>query len=206
MNWGDFYVASIGVGIGLLAVSFALGWLHAFGASEHAFGSTDHALGDHSPLPVRAFGVLFQIGLLAPFCIWFGAFGYFLSRRGAAPSWVVLLAACAAGALGAAIPRWFVRNVLAKRDHRLPHAPSPRGSLAIVTHTVRPDGTGEIQIAGQGRRWLPARSADRRRLDRGAEVVVIDYVRGVAEVALLDDDGQDPVVRRPLVPSDQKRT
>jgi hypothetical protein len=81
--------------------------------------------------------------------------------------------------------------VLARQDRRLPPARSPSGALAVVTHVVRPGGTGEVMIAEEGRRWLPARSAAQRSLSRGAEVVVVDYAAGVAEVALLDDDGRD---------------
>ncbi len=88
--------------------------------------------------------------------------------------------------------------VLARQDRRLPPARSPSGALAVVTHAVRPGGTGEVMLAGEGRRWLPARSAAQRSLSRGAEVVVVDYAAGVAEVALLDDDGQDDALLPPL--------
>jgi membrane protein implicated in regulation of membrane protease activity len=197
MSWAVLYVVAIAVGGGLLAVSFALGWLHAV-------GSTFHVSGHHSSVPDQLADSPLQLGLLAPFCIWFGVAGYFLTCRVEWPWFPVLLVACAAGVLGAAIPRSFVRRVLARHDHRLPRRASLWGALAIVTQTVRPGGTGEIALVGEGRRCLVARSTARRTLTRGTEVVVVDYADGVAEVARLDDDGSDRAVQRPLAPTNRK--
>ncbi len=58
------------------------------------------------------------------------------------------------------------------------------GLLGKVSITIQENSLGEIIYTSPGgmRKSIPARSTDGRRLDRGQEVVVVNYQNGVAEV------------------------
>ncbi|HET9918561.1 MAG TPA: hypothetical protein VFQ30_01875 [Ktedonobacteraceae bacterium] len=71
------------------------------------------------------------------------------------------------------------------------------GLLGKVSITIQEHGIGEIiYVSPAGmRQSIPARSADGRRLERGQEVVVVNFQQGVAEVDTWDrfineDDGE----------------
>jgi len=58
------------------------------------------------------------------------------------------------------------------------------GMLGKVSLTIPANGLGEIIYVSPGglRKSIPARTTDGRRLERGQEVVVVNYQQGVAEV------------------------
>ncbi len=58
------------------------------------------------------------------------------------------------------------------------------GLLGKVSMTIQENNIGEILYTSPGgmRKSIPARSIDGRRVERGQEVVVIDYQHGIAEV------------------------
>jgi hypothetical protein len=68
-------------------------------------------------------------------------------------------------------------------------AVSMTGTLANVTMPIRDGGgTGEIVYAIDGtRRCSGARSHDGRAVDKGAEVVILRYEKGIAYVSTLED-------------------
>jgi hypothetical protein len=63
------------------------------------------------------------------------------------------------------------------------------GTLAKVTIPIRNDGgTGEIVYTLDGARCCSgARSDDGKGIDKGAEVVIVRYDKGIAYVAAFDD-------------------
>src|SRR5207247_7093207 len=62
------------------------------------------------------------------------------------------------------------------------------GMIGKVILKIEEHGIGEVIYVSPGglRKSIPARSVDGRRLERGEEVVVLNYQRGVAEVDTLD--------------------
>ncbi|GAC1640309.1 MAG: hypothetical protein NVS4B12_01440 [Ktedonobacteraceae bacterium] len=63
------------------------------------------------------------------------------------------------------------------------------GLLGKVSITIQENGIGEVLYVSPGgmRKSIPARSVDGRRLERGQEVVVINYQNGFAEVDTWDN-------------------
>ena len=62
------------------------------------------------------------------------------------------------------------------------------GLLGKVSTTIQEHGIGEVLYVSPGgmRKSVPARSVDGRRLERDAEVVIVNYQSGVAEVDTWD--------------------
>ena len=57
------------------------------------------------------------------------------------------------------------------------------GALAVVSMTIRENGTGEIIFPlGGARRCSGARTADGKAIEKGAEVVIEKYEKGIAYV------------------------
>jgi hypothetical protein len=58
------------------------------------------------------------------------------------------------------------------------------GLLGKVSMTIQEGGLGEILYVSPGgmRKSIPARSTDGQRLERGQEIVVVNYQNGIAEV------------------------
>jgi hypothetical protein len=60
--------------------------------------------------------------------------------------------------------------------------------LGTVTSNIRPSGTGEMIFSQAGaRRAAPARSEDGLTIEKGTEVVVTRYERGIAYVRPWDE-------------------
>jgi len=57
------------------------------------------------------------------------------------------------------------------------------GALGTVSMTIRENGTGEIIFSlGETRRCAGARSGDGRPIEKGAEIVIERYEKGIAYV------------------------
>ena len=66
------------------------------------------------------------------------------------------------------------------------------GAVGKVNIAIRPGGTGEIlYVQGGTRRSAGARSEDGKPLEKGAEVVVTRFERGIAYVRLWDEFTKD---------------
>jgi membrane protein implicated in regulation of membrane protease activity len=179
----------LGLVLSLLACFSGLGRLHLGHIHVHPHGAHVHAkAGGASVSALNGF-------TLAAFLCWFGGAGYLLQRYSPIVSVLVMVAAVAAGLLGAAllyvalfkllIPH---ERVLTAEDTRM------EGMLARVSDEVRAmDGIGEILFSQAGsRRSAPARSADGTLIPRGTEVVVLRYERGVATIRPLNELEGEP--------------
>jgi len=66
------------------------------------------------------------------------------------------------------------------------------GSLGRVNQTIRENGIGEVIYSNNGvRKSCGARSADGQRIDKGSEVVITAYERGIASVRRYEDLAAD---------------
>ena len=122
---------------------------------------------------------------LAAFLCWFGGLSYLLERFSVLGGLLILTAAAAAGASAAAIISWLIFKVLLPRERVLAREDTQmEGVLARVSDAVRAlDGVGEILFSQNGTlRSAAARSEDGSAIERGTEVVVLRYKRGIAYV------------------------
>jgi len=174
MTFADIYLTCFVVGFALSVIAVFSGALHLdiLGLDHHH----GHVGGDHGH------GSVFNLGTIATFLTWFGGVGYLLSRAGVL-LWVVFLVAIAGGVVGGSILLWASRKLLG-RERPLNAADYEMvGVLGKLTSGIREGGIGEMSFSQEGmRRSAPARSDDGGAIEKGTEVFVTRYEKGVAYV------------------------
>lgn len=212
MTWTTIYLICFFLGLGLSVVSFVSGldrvdfFDHIFGlARGHGMGHGHggHLLGHghghghaHGKNVVRATPAQHQDGAphvsilnmtaLTAFVTWFGAGGYVLQKTTSWPDFVIGGAALGTGLLGGSMINRFMR-MLVRGERRAQHL-TWQGTLANVTIPIRKGGTGEIVFTHDGTRQVAgARSDNGEPIDKGTEVIVTRYDKGIAYVCTWDE-------------------
>jgi membrane protein implicated in regulation of membrane protease activity len=185
MTMDTFYLVCFGVGLVLSVVSvlggFAhlhLGRLHIGHSALAHHGTGAHGSGSRGISAVNGF-------TFTAFLCWFGGAGYLLHRYSIFLAPLVLLLSVVSGVFGAALLWAVLFKVLIPRERVLNSEDTEMtGVLARVSDSIRSNGgIGEILFLQTGaRRSSAARSDDGRTIERGTEVVVIRYERGIAYV------------------------
>ena len=205
MTWADFYLICFAVGFLLSAVSFIAGGLHwhlpHFPDAGGHFGGGDVGAG-HAPVahgsagdgtaahtghdaPVSPFNFI----TLTAFLAWFGGTGFLITRFSSIWFALGLLIALGAGLFGAAIVFLFLTRVLISHEENMDAADYEMvGVLGRISMPIRENGTGEIIYSQAGtRRTCGARSENGGAIEKGAEIVVTRYDRGIAYVRLWEE-------------------
>jgi membrane protein implicated in regulation of membrane protease activity len=127
---------------------------------------------------------LFNFSSLLAFLAWFGGTGYLMTQYYRAWYLLGLGIALLSGLAAACVVSWFMVKVLLPHESSLNVADYEMvGVVARVNVPIRVGGTGEIIFSqGGARRSSGARSDDGKALEKGAEVVVSRYERGIAYV------------------------
>jgi len=211
MTWETFYLICFVVGFALSALSFLLGVLHLphFHFPHHGGGlhfGGGHAGGGHfggahaaSGGPQGGSASSYSISplnypTLLMFLVWFGGTGYLLTHYGHGWGFLGLLVSLVSGLAGAAIVFWFLAKVLVQPDENLDPADYVMvGTLGKLTVGIREKGTGEIvYVQGGTRKSAAARSEDGRPIEKGTEVVITQFDKGIAYVRLWDELSGEP--------------
>ncbi len=119
------------------------------------------------------------------FLLGFGFFGYVFHNTAHLVLPLTLVLAGIGGLLIAAVILVLLSRLLSDSGTDIANDVSDRtGMLGKVSLTIPANGLGEIIYVSPGglRKSIPARTTDGRRLERGQEVVVVNYQQGVAEV------------------------
>jgi membrane protein implicated in regulation of membrane protease activity len=212
MTWETFYLICFVVGLifSLLSVLGSFGKFH-FPARWHL----PHFLGHHAapmhapPVPVHATGAghhlgaihrgaagargsqvsFFNFSSLMAFLAWFGGTGYLLTRYSNLWTAAAFGVALASGLLAATIVFLFLVKVLLAHETELDPADFDLvGMLGRVNVAIRAGGTGEIIFSqGGSRHAAGARSEEGAAIEKGTEVVVTRYEKGIAYVRRWDD-------------------
>ena len=185
MTMDTFYLICFGVGLVLSVVSVLggfghlhLGHLHIGHSTLAHHGTGTHGSGSRGISAVNGF-------TFTAFLCWFGGAGYLLHRYSIFVAPLVLLLSIVSGVFGAALLWTILFKVLIPRERVLSTEDTEMtGVLAKVSDSIRSNGgIGEILFVQTGaRRCSAARSDDGRTIERGTEVVVIRYERGIAYV------------------------
>jgi hypothetical protein len=199
VTWSDFYLICFAVGFLLSAVSFVGGGLRLHvhlphlphGGGGHAGG----AIGGHGAQVPAAHGGAaeggrgnavspFNFVSLTAFLAWFGGTGFLITRFAHVWFALGLLVSTAAGIIGGGIVFLFLSRVLVSPDENMDAADYEMvGVLGRTSLPIRESGTGEIIYSQAGtRRTCGARSEDGSAIEKGAEVVVTRYEKGIAYV------------------------
>lgn len=207
MTWSDFYLVCFAVGFCFSFFSFIFGSHrmgrlhlphfhgHAGGHFPVAHGPMAHGPG--TPIPAgngvaRAAGTRvahssvspFNPPSMAAFLAWFGGAGYLLTRFSALWVGLALTLSVIAGLTGGTIIFLFMSRVLMSDQEFLDPADFYMvGVLGKLSMPIREGGTGELIYSQAGtRRVSGARSEDASAIEKGTEVVVTRYEKGIAYV------------------------
>jgi hypothetical protein len=183
MSWSDVYLFCFLVGVTLSILSFLAGVTHLhLPVKLHVHFHAPHSdVASHGGGPHISW---FNASTVLAFLAWFGGVGYLMSRYSHVETFFVVAIATMAGMAAG----WFVLRFLVKlvgpSDEPL-HESDRRviGSVGTVSMTIRENGTGEIIFPlGGGRRCSGARSEDGQSIEKGSEVVIERYEKGIAYV------------------------
>jgi membrane protein implicated in regulation of membrane protease activity len=211
MTWADFYLVCFAVGFLLSAISYIAGgmrWhLHlphfphdgghvGAGHAPVAHGSASNGAAAHTGhhAPVSPFNFI----TLTAFLAWFGGTGFLLTRFSSIWFALGLVIALGAGLLGAAIVFLFLTRVLISHEENMDSADYEMvGVLGRISMPIRKNGTGEIIYSQAGtRRTCGARSENGNALEKGAEIVVTRYDKGIAYVQLWEEMSSEELMAK----------
>ncbi len=197
MTWADFYMFCFLFGFVLSLLSLVIGVFHIhlpgldhlhldhhldFGGHMDGAGADVHI--DNAHHAAGAHLSPFNFSSAMAFLAWFGGAGYLLTAWHRVGFFVVLMFSTLAGLTGGAIVFLFLARVLMRTDSTLYDADyRMEGLLGHVSVGIRVGGTGEIIFSQEGvRRTCGARSEDGAAIDRGTEIVITHYEKGIAYV------------------------
>ncbi len=186
MTWSDFYLLCFLVGFSLSVLSFLAGAVHIHlpFRLHLPFHVAHHGGGAGGGVKASAHISWLNMSTLLAFLAWFGGTGYILSTR----SHLVALASLGFATLAGLIAGWLVFRFMLKlmrggdselldADYRI------EGSVGSISVPIRERGTGEVIFSlGGVRRGAGARSDDGKAIEKGAEVVIERYEKGIAYV------------------------
>ena len=196
MTWSEFYLLCFLVGFSLSVLSFLSGALHLhlpFKWHLHFHGAHGH--GHHVSLPKGGLAKgathisWFNASTVMAFLAWFGGTGYLLTNHSSLVALTCLAIAAAAGLAGGWIVYRFMYRLLQNRDAEMNEWDyRHEGSVGKVSITIPSDGAGEVIFEQHGvRRSAGARSDNGSALEKGAEVVISRYEKGMAYVRRWDE-------------------
>lgn len=183
------FVVCFVAGLGLSVVSFVSG-LHSVTLFDNIFHGVVHG---HRMLPlpnaIRHGGLkkskssMVNAAAITAFLTWFGGGGLLLERLTPLSLRLIVGGAVVIGLSGGALINSAI-NALARQES-IAASLTMTGVIARVVVPIRAgDGTGEIVFTHAGtRRVSGARSDSGQALDKGTEVIVTRYEKGIAYVA-----------------------
>lgn len=189
MTWSDFYLFCFLVGFSLSVLSFLAGAVHVhLPVKWHLPFHLGHHGGGHGGWRGSFKGGAqiswLNASTIMAFLAWFGGTGYLLTRH----SHFVALISLGISILAGLFAGWLVFKFTVKllQTNDAPMSSEDRrveGSLGTISMPIRENGTGEIIFAlGGARRCAGARSEDGKAIEKGAEVMIERYERGIAYV------------------------
>ena len=199
MSWPTIFLGCFVIGFVLSALSFAVSvirlpmhmHLHLpFGHHPHV----PHI--PHAGDPQAAAGHVPDAGVspinfatLMAFLAWFGGTGYLLTSQFGWLTLPALVLSALSGSIGAAIVFWVMARVLWSPSENMRSVDYQMvGVLGRIGTPIRAGGTGELIYShGGSRHSCGARSAEGDAIDKGTEVVVTSYERGIAYVRRWND-------------------
>jgi hypothetical protein len=187
MHWPHFHGHAIPHGDAVHAMPG-----HGAGHAPAGHDAAGHASAEGSgPGATRTPGLRgsaspFNAPTIAAFLAWFGGTGYLLTRYSAMRVGAELTMSVAVGLFGGAIVFVFLSRVLLSDEGIMDPADYDMvGVLGKLCIPIRQGGTGEMIYSQAGtRRVCGARSENGNSMEKGAEVVVTRYEKGLAYVRL----------------------
>ncbi len=185
MNWPAIFLGCFVIGFLLSALSVAFGVVDAhvhFPWETHVHVNVSHAGHIHGVGPIN-------FATITAFVAWFGGAGYLLTTEF---RWLALPAtglSIVVGFLGAGLVFLLMAKVLWSPNENMQSADYHMvGVLGRLSQPIRAGGIGELIYShGGARQSCGARTDDGTAVERGSEVVVTAYDRGIATVKRWSD-------------------
>lgn len=193
MSWSDFYLLCFLVGFSLSVISFLAGAVHLHLPFNMHFPFHGHGGGVHAGHHGGSGGhgghiSWFNAFTVLAFLAWFGGTGYILTRKSHLVALVSLSIAVVAGLAAAWLVFRFMSRLMKETGEMFDWDYRHEGSVGTVSMSIRPNGTGEVIFEQHGiRRSAGARSEDGSAIDKGTEVVISRYEKGIAYVKKWDE-------------------
>ena len=189
MNWPAIFLGCFVVGFVLSVLSLAFGIADAhvhFPWETHVHTPGLHAGHQHGLGPIN-------FATITAFVAWFGGAGYLLTTQFRWLALPALSLSVVVGLCGAGLVFLLMAKVLWSPNENMQSADYHMvGVLGRLSQPIRAGGIGElIYTHGSGRKSCGARSADGAAIEKGTEVVVTDYERGIASVRRWTDLASD---------------
>jgi hypothetical protein len=197
MTWSGFYLFCFLVGFAFSVLTFLAGAVHIHLPFRlHLPAHSGHAgTGGHG-VAVKGAGARagshvswFNASTIMAFLAWFGGAGYILTRGSHLVGVLCLTIAAFAGLLAGAIVYRFMLKLTRAGDSQMFDADYRiEGCVGTLSMPIREKGTGEVIFSlGGVRRCAGARSEAGEVVEKGAEVVIERYDKGIAYVKRWDD-------------------
>ena len=186
MSWSDFYLLCFLVGFSLSVVSFLAGAVHLHLPTKWHWPvhGGHHAGGGGARAGHGGHISWFNASSILAFLAWFGGTGYILAKHSSLVTLACLSLAVAAGLVAGWLVFRFMARLVKNSDAQMNEWDyRQEGTVGTVSSAIHPGGTGEIIFEQQGaRRSAGARSEDGSAIEKGAEVVISRYEKGIAYV------------------------
>jgi hypothetical protein len=187
MTWSDFYLLCFLVGFSLSLLSFLAGAVHIhlpFKLHQPFHGHHAGGGGLRGGLKVGAHISWFNASTAMAFLAWFGGTGYLLSRHSSLVGIAILFVSTVVGIVAAWVVFRFMVKLIGSQDAPMTTADTrAEGAIGTISMSIRENGTGEIIYSMNGvRRSAGARTEDGRAIEKGVEVVIERYEKGIAFV------------------------
>lgn len=193
MSWSDFYLFCFLLGFSLSVLSFLAGAVHLNLPFKTHFPVHGHGGGGHhgGSAGVRGGGHIswFNASTVLAFLAWFGGMGYILTVHSHLVGVAILALAVAAGlSAGWMVYRFMYRLLQNDGAQMMESDYRHEGAVGKVSITIPASGTGEIIYEQHGvRRSVGARGEDGEGIEKGKEVVISRYEKGLAYVKKWDE-------------------
>jgi hypothetical protein len=195
MGWSDFYLFCFLVGFAFSALTFLAGAVHihlpfrlhlpGHGGHQGGPGVAAKGPGGRAGSHISWCNASTMMAFLA----WFGGAGYILRRASHLVALVCLALAALAGLVAGMIVYRFMLKLTRASDSQMLDADYRiEGSVGTLSMPIREKGTGEVIFSlGGVRRCAGARSEAGELVEKGAEVVIERYEKGIAYIKRWDD-------------------
>jgi hypothetical protein len=189
MTWSDFYLFCFLVGFSLSVLSFLAGAVHLHLPVK--WHPPFHH-GGHQGAGIAKGGAhlsWFNASTVLAFLAWFGGTGYLLTRHSNLVALASLSLAVASGLAGGWLVYRFMFRLLQNTDAEMNEWDyRHEGSVGKVSISIPANGAGEVIFEQHGiRRSAGAKSDDGSSIEKGAEVVISRYEKGMAFVRRWDE-------------------
>jgi hypothetical protein len=183
MTWSDFYLTCFLVGFALSVLSFLAGAVHLHVPFKLHLPFHWHHSGLRFGLKGGTHLSWFNASSLMAFLAWFGGTGYLLTRHSGLLGVLILAISVFTGGAASWVIFRFMVKLMGQDEPIKAEDGRVEGSIATVSMPIRQNGTGEIIFSLNGvRRCSGARVDGAGALEKGAEVVIERYDKGIAYV------------------------